>query len=175
MARKLIDCVTKAVKAGRLNQQEAGMLLARTERFAHLTKEQADLNAANSALTEQMAELSNLEKQVGPPGKAQVVFKSKDEASAMAAMYHEAQVVTENKMIAAQQETEGEGAIKTQRQVAVEKEIEAVIKGPAAPPANKQKAPRRKQKAKREKQNRANRNQVPSKSAWPSTGRSRRR
>ena len=42
-------------------------------------------------------------------------------------------------------EVEGEGAIKTQRQVAVEKEIEAVIKGPAEPP--KAAVPRKKESA----------------------------
>ena len=127
MARRLIDCVGKAVKAGRLNQQEAGMLLARTERFAHLTKERAEFEAANSALTEQMAELSNLEKQVGPAGEAKVVLKTKDEATAMAAMFHEAQVVTENKLLAKQRETEGEGAILTQSKQAAEKELKQDI------------------------------------------------
>ena len=77
----------------------------------------------------------------------------------MAAMYHEAQIVTENKMLAEQAEDEGDGAIKTQRQQPVEKEIEAVIRDWLLLSSTTKGAPR-KQKVKREKQNPPHQNQV---------------
>lgn len=111
---KLSDCLTKAVKADLLTQEESDFVQRRAKEFPGMSAQDAEIAAARSMLQDGINELSNIRHQLGvakPIAQSKVILRATNKEEAMIAMADETQAAVERQMIAQAKALRGDEAV----------------------------------------------------------------
>ena len=131
MASKLNDCGSRAVKAGLLTKEEVDFVSRKAKELGTtMEPRQAAVAAARSMIQSGLSQLQSIRQQLGkadPLVEPTIVFRSKSQESALAAMVEETQAFVENKMLGEAKAIAGDQG----KVLASEQKAEAALLGTA--------------------------------------------